>query len=100
MKVMKNLQMILLGLINGSIVGDEWLIEIKINPQLLCGQWEMKLEMVIISKSYISGLPFFARISICGPPGNSIPRSFAVLSKASPKASSIVVPNLLYFPRP
>ena len=51
-------------------------------------------------KSYLLGLPFFANTSICGPPGNSIPKSFAVLSKASPKASSIVVPNLLYLPSP
>ena len=49
-------------------------------------------------KLYLFGFPFFAIISICGPPGNSIPKSLAVLSKASPKASSIVVPNLLYFP--
>ena len=56
MKVMKNLQMILLGLANGSIVGEEWLREIKINPQLSCGQWGTKLEMVITSKSYIIGL--------------------------------------------
>ena len=39
--------------------------------------------------------PFFAHSSILGPPGNSAPRSFAVLSKASPRASSIVVPSLL-----
>ena len=51
-------------------------------------------------KSYLSGFPFAAKISICGPPGNSIPKSFAVLSNASPKASSIVVPNLLYSPSP
>ena len=51
-------------------------------------------------KLYLSGLPFFAKISIWGPPGNSIPKSFAVLSNASPKASSIVVPNLLYLPKP
>ena len=51
-------------------------------------------------KLYLFASPFFAKISICGPPGNSIPRSFAVLSKASPNASSIVVPILLYFPRP
>ena len=52
---------------------------------------EDKLEVLFILK-----LPFFAYSSICGPPGNSIPSSFAVLSKASPTASSIVVPNLLY----
>ena len=51
-------------------------------------------------KSYLFGSPFFAKISICGPPGNSIPNNLAVLSNASPKASSIVVPNLLYFPKP
>ena len=49
-------------------------------------------------KSYFLGSPFSAKISICGPPGNSIPKSFAVLSNASPNASSIVVPNLLYSP--
>ena len=38
---------------------------------------------------------FSAKISIWGPPGNSMPSNFAVLSKASPTASSIVVPNLL-----
>ena len=48
-------------------------------------------------KSYLFGSPFLAIISICGPPGNSTPKSFAVLSKASPNASSIVVPNLLYY---
>ena len=53
-----------------------------------------------LGKSYFSGFPFFAKTSICGPPGNSIPKSLAVLSNASPNASSIVVPNLLYFPRP
>ena len=41
-----------------------------------------------------------ANFSKYGPPGNSIPKSFAVLSNASPTASSIVVPNLLYFPKP
>ena len=49
---------------------------------------------------YLFGFPFLAKISICGPPGNATPKSFAVLSNASPKASSIVVPNLLYFPSP
>ena len=53
-----------------------------------------------LGNSYFFGLPFFANSSIFGPPGNSIPSNFAVLSKASPTASSIVVPNLLYLPKP
>ena len=44
------------------------------------------------------GFPSFAYSSILGPPGNSIPINLAVLSNASPTASSIVVPNLLYLP--
>jgi len=48
-----------------------------------------------LGRAYFFGLPFFAYISICGPPGNFIPNNFAVLSKASPAASSIVVPNLV-----
>ena len=44
--------------------------------------------------------PCLAKPSNFGPPGNSIPKSFAVLSNASPNASSIVVPNLLYYPSP
>ena len=63
----------------------------KLHPPLL---------IIGFGNSYLFGFPFLARISICGPPGNSIPKSFAVLSKASPNASSIVVPNLLYCPRP
>jgi hypothetical protein len=35
-----------------------------------------------------------------GPPGNSIPKILAVLSNASPRASSIVVPSLLYLSTP
>ena len=49
---------------------------------------------------YLFGSPLEAKISICGPPGNSTPSNFAVLSKASPNASSIVVPSLLYLLRP
>ena len=45
-----------------------------------------------------SGFPYSAKTSISRPPGNSISKSFAVLSNASPKASSIVVPNRLYLP--
>jgi len=44
--------------------------------------------------------PFFAYSSTFGPPGNSSPKSLAVLSKASPNASSIVVPSLLYLLTP
>jgi len=44
--------------------------------------------------------PCLAKPSNFGPPGKSIPKSFAVLSNASPNASSIVVPNLLYYPSP
>ena len=53
--------------------------------------------LLIIGKGRINLLlsPFLARISISGPPGNSTPRILAVLSKASPNASSIVVPSLV-----
>ena len=51
-------------------------------------------------KSKLFSFPNFANVSILGPPGNSIPKILAVLSNASPNASSIVVPNLLYFPTP
>ena len=62
----------------------------KLHPPLL---------KIGFGKSYLFGFPFFAKISICGPPGNSIPKSFAVLSNASPIASSIVVPSLIYSPK-
>ena len=61
----------------------------KLHPPLL---------KIGFGNSYLFGSPFSAKTSIIGPPGNSIPKSFAVLSNASPNASSIVVPNLLYFP--
>ena len=51
--------------------------------------------LMFIGSYSLLGFPFFARISICEPPGNSTPKSFATLSKASPIASSIVVPSLL-----
>ena len=63
----------------------------KLQPPLL---------IIGFGKSNFVGSPFFANTSICGPPGNSIPSNFAVLSNASPAASSIVVPSLLYFPSP
>ena len=56
--------------------------------------------MIGFGNSYLLGLPFLAYSSIRGPPGNSMPSNFAVLSNASPTASSNVVPNHLYFPTP
>ena len=41
-------------------------------------------------------LPNFANFSTSGPPGYPKSNIFAVLSNASPKASSIVVPNCSY----
>ena len=58
------------------------------------------LFIIGFGKLNLLGSPFFANTSICGPPGNSMPRSFAVLSNASPNASSIVVPILLYLLKP
>ena len=53
------------------------------------------LFIIGLGKLNLSGSPFSANFSNLGPPGNSIPKSLAVLSNASPKASSIVVPNLV-----
>lgn len=39
------------------------------------------------------GLPSFANLSTFGPPGYPSPTTLATLSKASPMASSLVLPN-------
>ena len=45
-----------------------------------------------LGKLYFFLLPFFAKFSNAGPPGYPISKNLAALSKASPAASSIVVP--------
>ena len=47
----------------------------KLHPPLL---------IIGLGSSNLLGLPFSANFSKYGPPGNSIPKSFAVLSNASP----------------
>jgi len=71
---------------------------IKLNPAK--DKLQPPLFIMGLGNSYFLESPFFAYSSILGPPGNSIPSNFAVLSNASPTASSMVVPNLLYFPKP
>ena len=39
-------------------------------------------------------MPSFAKLSILGPPGYPKPTTLATLSKASPIASSLVLPNI------
>ena len=58
----------------------------KLHPPLL---------IIGLGSLNLPGSPFSESFSILGPPGKFIPKSFAVLSYASPNASSIVVPNLL-----
>ena len=47
---------------------------------------------MLLGKTKALGFPFAAKASIIGPPGYLSPNILAVLSKASPAASSIVSP--------
>ena len=74
---------------SGAFASTYWRTEV-LRPEKL--KSNPPLSSIARGKAIALASPFSATRCTMGPPGNPSPRSFAILSKASPAASSRVLP--------